>query len=222
MGGGGKGGGGGGGSGDNAYTRALGRIANTTFDESTPLRRSITHSIGNIFGITGGQGAAITDGGGGSTGVPVPGQPVPGAPDVKWTQAGVNNGTPGNNQYWDAVLSAPTIPGLFGATPQERAAIEAQYNIARGNALNSGARGSTLARGLGEVDIARAGHVSNLVGAEKQRALSTALGVAYNTPQQAQSGLSAAASQSTAQAQLEAQRAAQQSAGFGSFLGGKK
>jgi len=206
MGGGGKGGGGSSGGGDNAYTKALGRISNTTFNESTPLRQSITHTIGDLFGITNGAGGA--------------GTPTATGGDTGWVPKSQRNQSAAAQGDWQNVLNAPTIPGLFGATPAERQAIEAQYGIARNNALNNGMRGSTLGRALTEVDLSRAANVSNLVGAEKQRALQTALGVAYNTPMQTQQGLSAAASNATAQQQLAAQQQAAAGQGAGGLLGG--
>ena len=191
MGGGSKGGGGTVNAGDNRYTRAMGRIADTTFDESTPLRQSITGTIGNIFGLD----------------------------TSKMFQARDSSGRRIEGQYTQPQM----IEGLFGATPQERAAIESQYSQARSGALNNGLRGSSLGRNLTNIDIARAGQVSSLVGAEKQRALNAALGVAYNTPQQAQQGYSSAAGQFTQgllqQQALEQQQASSKAGGMGSFLG---
>ena len=210
-----SGGGGGGNAGNNPYTKALGRIANVTFDESSPMRRSITGTIGNVFGLDTSQWFPHTD---------AKGMPLKDGKGKKGQQGGTElyRTSGGGGQFYDA----PVIEGLFSATPQERAAIEQQYGLARQNALNNGLRGSALGRGLTEIDISRAGHVANLVGAEKQRALSTALGVAYNTPQQSMSGLSGAAGQFTsgamAQQQMAAQQAASQSAGLGGLLGGKK
>ena len=177
-------------SGVNNLANQQANIAKAIFGESSPLRQSLTASMMSALGV----------------------------PITKPTTVLGKNGKPAKgdkNSIGNVDLTgAYVIPGLFGATPAERQAIEAQFNVAKENTLGMApSRGSALNRNITDINIARAADVSGLTSAEKQRALSMASGVAYNTPPQAMSGLQGATNNLMQVASLQNSYAQQQNAG---------
>jgi len=176
----------------NKMAKQQAEIAKAIFGESTPLRQSLTASMMSSLGIP------IT------------------APEVQLDKKGNPIKNKGKGLGPVDLTGAHVIPGLFGATPAERQAIESQFNVAKENTIGMApSRGSALNRNIADINIARAADVAGLTSAEKQRALSAALGGAYDTPQQAMGGLNQAAGNLTSIASLQNAQAQQQQQGKG-------
>ncbi len=137
-------------------------------------------------------------------------------------------------------IVTPQIIGALQTNPfqtklsaPERAVYEQQFNQARNNTLNTGARGGQLRQGLRGLERDRAGAIAAAANDAKQRGITRALGftsgavpTAAGTVSEALGGLSGmSAANSTAsqralsQAQMNAQNQSSKGSGIGSLLG---